>query len=166
VLQVTGNTSTKSWFIVLNSLVAEAYKVTCTSQSAYRPSKRRNCASSNGREYIKLHPTLLNSIQLCIIILPPNLRYHNQYLDFGTRTFDGTKISPILHLHSSIYSIALMHEVARLVALRPYVFEAYAQKLVKMTGEVGRVPILQKEMHLATSQEGRLVNVLTQLPRY
>lgn len=147
-LQATKSNSTKAWYIVLNSLVAEAY--TCSSQKTNRLSNKSEFTLFDDTEYNRsfsnVFATLFNSIQLCLIVLPPSLRFYGQYLDFGTRTYDRSIIPSVLHLQSSIYNISMMPEIARLIALRTYVFEAYVQKVGK---------VAEKETHETQEEKSR-----------
>ncbi|KIX08690.1 uncharacterized protein Z518_03347 [Rhinocladiella mackenziei CBS 650.93] len=139
-LQATGSESAKAWYIIVNSLVIEAYLLARrTGQKAHHPSESKGAApkseTEHGTSSRNQCSTLLNSIQLCLLVMPRSWRFHGQNLDFGTQTHDTSMIPSILHRQSSIFHISILTEVARLLALRPYVFEMYVQRLTKITGK-------------------------------
>ncbi|KAJ9633596.1 hypothetical protein H2204_006802 [Knufia peltigerae] len=145
-LHATSSKSMRAWYIVLASLNPHAHDFAYPSESMLRPSiSKRNIASSKEPEMSReaSRSILFHAIQLCIMLLPANLKFYGQSLDFGTRTFGrgSNRSSSIiisnsnstsletLHIQSYIYQLAMMPEIARLLALRPYVFEAYARKM-------------------------------------
>ncbi|KEF60672.1 uncharacterized protein A1O9_02233 [Exophiala aquamarina CBS 119918] len=123
-LHATGNKSPRAWFIVIASLNAEANELAYPQEKIHRRSRERVLAIADRRQ------ALFNAIQLSLILLPQELRFHGQHLDFGTHTMGLERIPSVLHLHSSIYLIALLPETSKIIALRPYVFEAYLRKLL------------------------------------
>ncbi len=135
-LHATGNKSDRAWYIVMASLNPEAHDLAYPSERIYRASGLGKVVFDNkdgepSKEWIC--SILFNAIQLCTILLPPELKFHGQYLEFGTRTFGKGTDSASLHSQSSIYLLAMMPEIARLLALRPYVVEAFARKFLDTT---------------------------------
>lgn len=146
-LHVTGSESMRAWYIVLASLNPDAHDLAYPSERMLRPSRSKTKIRSKKETEASREATrsiLFHAIQLCVILLPAKLKFYGQSLDFGTRTFgrgggsssssiiisNSNSTSPdVLHLQSYIYQLAVMPEIARLLALRPYVFEAYARKM-------------------------------------
>ncbi|OQV05611.1 Fungal specific transcription factor domain-containing protein [Cladophialophora immunda] len=133
-LHATGSKSARAWYIVLASLNPEAHDLAYPSE-AIRYVSRREVTSKKKVDTSRESAcsTIFRAIQLCVILLPLELKFYGQYLDFGTRTFGRRAPSSTLHSQSSIYLLAMMPEIARLLALRPYVFDAYARKLLNVT---------------------------------
>lgn len=124
-LQATGSKSARAWYIVIASLNAIAHDI------AYSQKVDPRHAKVDVRVVTDHWPALFNALQLSLILLPQELQFHGQYLDFGTHTMGLAPSTTITHLHSAIYEIALMPETSKVISLRPYVFEAYMRKLLR-----------------------------------
>ena len=141
-LQKSGNESPKAWFIVLNSLMAEAHILSCRGNSA-RSFQDLSVDMLGGEEHPKdsstFLETLLNAIQLCAMSVPTRWKYRGQFLDFDALPHHAqNQDRSTIHEHSSIYEIALMQEVARLMTLKNSVFEGGARRLLRVVEDVGR----------------------------
>lgn len=124
-LQATGSKSARAWYIVIASLNAVAHDIAYSRKNAPRHAKE------HVRVVADHWPALFNALQLSLILLPQELQFHGQYLDFGTRTMGLPQNAAITHLHSAIYEIALMPETSKVISLRPYVFDAYMRKMLR-----------------------------------
>lgn len=123
-LHATGNKSPRAWFIVIASLNAEANELAYPLEKIHRRFGERALAHADRRK------ALFNAIQLSLILLPQGMRFHGQHLDFGTQTMGLERNPSVLHIQSSIYLIAMLPETSKIIALRPYVFEAYKRQLL------------------------------------
>ncbi|KAK5046901.1 hypothetical protein LTR84_007255 [Exophiala bonariae] len=130
-LQATGSKSTRAWYIVIASLNAVAHDI------VYSRNHARRLAREQVRVIAHQWPELFNIIQLSMIVLPEELQFHGQHLDFGTQTMGLPPVAATLHRHSAIYEIALMPEVSKVIALRPYVFDIYMRKLLQRAQGTG-----------------------------
>lgn len=124
-LKATGSRSGRAWYIVIASFNAVAYDI------VYSRSHSRRLARGQVSEIAHRWPTLFNTLQLSSILLPQELRFHGQCLDFGTQTMGLPPNAGVFQRHSDIFEIALMPEVLKMVILRPYVFDAYMRTLLK-----------------------------------
>lgn len=120
-LRDSGNLSPKAWYIVINSLMKDAQKIS-SPHGIRRQSQRsatmeeHDTADSAGEK----PEGLANAVQCFVLALPAHLRFRNQYLSFDAR-FPGQWDS--LHqLHCSIYDIHVMTQLSRLMIHRYGVF--------------------------------------------
>lgn len=157
-LQKSGNESPKAWFIILNSLMAEAY------ESSFRRKKlvKKDCNNGRSTDSETNHDTvfietLLNAIQACALSVPAQWRYRGQFLSFEGLPNERETTGSTIHRDSSIYDIALMQEVAKLMTLKNYVFEGGAKQLLKTVEDSshdGAIPTSRP----ATYQKNQLVH--------
>lgn len=117
-LRDSGNLSPKAWFIVINSLMKDAQKISSphgvrTQSHGAMPTQGEGSASQ------KLE-SIANAVQCFILALPSHLRFRNQYLGFDARV--PGRWGSLRQLHSSIYNIHLMTQLARLMIHRYAVF--------------------------------------------
>jgi len=112
-LQQCGNQSPKAWYIVINCLMQEARQLSSPRGVRPPPSRSNKGNRDSVKETREKLATLLNSIHCFVLALPSHLRYRNQYLDFAERKLGQT--IPIRRLHSSIYSIYMMTQLATLM---------------------------------------------------
>lgn len=125
-LQATGSKSTRAWYIVIaSSLNVVSHEI------AYSQKYTRHFSKGQIRLITDRWPVLYNTIQLSMIFLPQELSFHGQYLSFGTQNMGLSLDSSERQRHSAIYEIALMPEVSKIMALRPYVFDAYIRSLLE-----------------------------------
>ncbi|KAK5245355.1 hypothetical protein LTS06_009224 [Exophiala xenobiotica] len=137
-LRDCGNQSPKAWFIVVNSLMKEAQRITSprgipdlsTPDEVRRPSrvtKNRNFTMdtkrSQAREKLE---TLSNSVRCFVLALPPRLRFRGQYLGFDAR--EPGQMASLRQLHCSIYNIYVMTQLAQLMIHRYDVFGSHGRK--------------------------------------
>lgn len=133
-LHECGNQSPKAWFLVINSLMKEAQTISSPrripNRSPCRQRRPRRNGSQVGLESTaslsddanqKLE-TLANSVQCFTLVLPENLRYRNQYLNFEART--PGQVSSTRQDHCSIYNIYVMVQLAQLMIHRYDVFRS------------------------------------------
>lgn len=142
VLQETKNESARAWYVVLNSLVAQSYILgrSGTQRAFSRRDPKRQTSitdSTNSRHQCLI---LLNSIQLYSLLLPSRFRFCGQRLDFNGQNTNPTKAA--LPQHGLIYQLAILMEVSRLLALRPFVFDTYVQSLTRtFSGRQDQCPL-------------------------
>jgi hypothetical protein len=140
-LAATGNQSLKAWFIIINSYMKDAQKITspigvdrgpttAIHDRATQATARRNDASreahrkvSSNKESLNRLRTIQNALQCAAIALPQASRYRHQYLSFGTRERD--RPSAILRRlqHSSIYCIHTMTQLTKLMIYKYQIFQ-------------------------------------------
>lgn len=132
-LEATGNQSSKAWFIVINSLMKDAQKVTSptgvnnaafsnTQRTANSNDFRRRVEGPGGKEALTRLSMIHNALQCTVMALPKSLKYQNQYLNFGCRDTESARAASQRLLHSSIYSINMMIELAKLMIYKYYIF--------------------------------------------
>ncbi|KAK2685466.1 hypothetical protein QWA68_015694 [Fusarium oxysporum] len=131
-LQKTGNESPKAWVIVMQSFIAEAHVFACQGDTT---TNHGSVVTLGGENYPGEHnmflDTVFNSIQLCSIIMPSKWKYRRQLLHFDTLPGKpGT--GSLIHTHSSVYELALMQEVAKLITLKTHLFQNKARRLEQM----------------------------------
>ncbi|KIX96008.1 uncharacterized protein Z520_08263 [Fonsecaea multimorphosa CBS 102226] len=129
-LQETGTESARAWYLVLISLLVEA-------NSIHRACGRKATVSEVDPDTTTSvrnnRTTLLNCIQLYLLVVPSTLKFHGQILDFGAQKSDSNLTASQIYWQSSIYNVAILAEVGRLLALRPFIFEGYMQRLLGTT---------------------------------
>ncbi|KIW44695.1 uncharacterized protein PV06_03148 [Exophiala oligosperma] len=138
-LQASGNESAKAWFIVLNSLMAEGHAF--SSQTGNWSGAVSKAPTLGGEQYPNDNRAylerLMNAIQLSAISIPSKYKYRGQYLDFDTlRHGQGERTSTIC-AQGSIYELALMQEVAKLMTLKHTIFESGIVTLLRKAQEIG-----------------------------
>ena len=123
-LQKCGNESPKAWYIVINSLMQEArhlssprgVRSSSASYATHSPLINRKSQDGTGdiaTETRQKLATLLNSVHCFVLALPSRLQYRGQYLDFATQ--NSVETLSTRQLHSSIYSIYMMTQLASLM---------------------------------------------------
>lgn len=135
-LEATGNKSPKAWFLVVNSLMKEAQKITspigvdkdlpstshfCSSpfhMSADHSGQRPMSCKESLNRLLMIH----NTLQCTLMALPRPSRYRNQYLSFGTRELDPQSARTTRLRHSDIYSIHAMAQLTKLMISKYYLF--------------------------------------------
>lgn len=110
-----GNQSPKAWFIVINSLMKEAQRI---SSPRGIPSGSRSDHVDDARHRLEI---IANAVRCFQLALPGHLKYNNQYLTFDARVPGQTTSSR--QMHCSIYNIHLMTQLARLMIHRYDVFK-------------------------------------------
>jgi hypothetical protein len=128
-LQQCGNQSPKAWYIVINCLMQEARQLSSPRGVRPPPSRSNKGNRDSVKRLAKKLATLLNSIHCFVLALPSHLRYQNQYLDFAERKPSQT--IPIRRLHSSIYSIYMMTQLATLMIHQYDAFVGPARVLIQ-----------------------------------
>lgn len=139
-LEATRNQSPKAWFIVVNSLMKDAQKITSpigvsgasvvtgrngAARGSVSAKDSKNDANHKATTYkasLNRLRIIQNALQCSVMALPNSLKYRNQYLSFGTREMDHElKISRRLQ-HSSIYSIHVMVQLTKLMIYKYHIF--------------------------------------------
>ncbi|GAD93501.1 hypothetical protein PVAR5_2112 [Paecilomyces variotii No. 5] len=113
-LQDSGNQSPKAWYIVINSLMKDAQRI--SSPRGIPNGNSSSCRRSgvdNARHRLE---TIANAVQCFRLALPSHLRYNNQYLGFDARI--PGQYSSKRQEHCSIYNIYMMIQLARLMIYR------------------------------------------------
>lgn len=128
-LQECGNRSPKAWFIVINSLMKDAQRISCprgvpnlNSQGFSRAphgSLQKSAQELQKDDLDKLE-VLSYSVRCFGMAVPPYLQYRRQFLDFG-RGEPGQVTSP-RQLHCGIYNIYVMYHLAQLMIHRYEIF--------------------------------------------
>lgn len=113
----SGNQSPKAWFIVINSLMKEAQRISSPRgiPNGNRPSSDRMDEAHQRLEVIA------NAVHCFQLALPSHLKYQQQYLGFEARTHG--QVSSARQTHCSIYNIYMMTQLARLMIYRYDVFK-------------------------------------------
>ncbi|RTE75812.1 hypothetical protein BHE90_009742 [Fusarium euwallaceae] len=136
-LHETGNNSPKAWFIVINSLMKDGQIISCPRGVPSTRGIDPRQPHGSEREDIRRHhhddieesrqklETLANAVHCFIRVLPDNLHYRHQYLSFHARSPGQTE--SYRQLHSSIYNIYVMTQLARLMIYRYDVFGSQTQ---------------------------------------
>lgn len=138
-LKASGNQSPKAWFIVINSLMKDAQKISSPTgvdkASNLIPSrgsgsphdiadKRRKVEARNSKEDVNRLSTIRNCLHCAVMALPQGLKYQYQYLSFGSKDVDHETITSRRLLHSSIYSVHIMTQLTKLMTYKFYIFRA------------------------------------------
>lgn len=114
-LESCGNQSPKAWFIVINSLMKEAQRI---SSPRGIPSRSRSDHIQDARHRLEI---IANAVRCFQLAVPRHLRYNHQYLTFDARVPGQTTSSR--QMHCSIYNINVMTQLARLMIYRYDVFK-------------------------------------------
>jgi hypothetical protein len=131
ILSARGNKSGKAWYLVMCSLLREAYDLAYNHYMTDLLLEKRNGddQTARAREVEIRYSILLNALHLTQLLLPSGLKFQYQRLDFtnspSTRFLDTISI----HDQQSIFQLAVLPCVARLVASRPFVLRCYAKRL-------------------------------------
>lgn len=133
-LQDSGNQSPKAWYIVINSLVKDAQRIS-SPRGVPRPSVNNdylappadNCSGQqedviDARQRLE---AIANAVQCFRLAVPNHLKYHNQYLGFNPRV-PGQHVS-MRQKHCSIYNIYMMTQLAKLMIYRYDVFNGHSK---------------------------------------
>lgn len=137
-LHVSGNQSPKAWFIVINSLMKDAQRIssprgippsthpsdTLASKSSRRRDSGHHDVIDEARQMLE---TISNAVHCFELGLPAQLRYRNQYLGFEDRK-PGELIGP-KHLDCSIHNIYVMTQLAKLMIHRHEIFGGHTRFL-------------------------------------
>jgi hypothetical protein len=119
-LQDSGNQSPKAWFLVINSFMKVAQRIS--------DSQRLSAMNSAGHQKSSHHTTgwveesrlklekLGNAVRCFSLALPAHLRYHDQYLAFGAPV--QGQLESQRQQHCSLYNIFVMTQLARLMIHR------------------------------------------------
>jgi len=136
-LEASGNQSPKAWFIVINSLMKEAQKIsspigidralslkpqlTARNTNSNHEGRRRPDAGPTKDAINRLY-TVHNSLRCAVMALPRGLKYESQFLGFGAGDMirDGTSSRRLQY--SSVYSIHLMTQLTKLMIYKYYIF--------------------------------------------
>lgn len=111
------NESPKAWFIVINSLMKEAQRI-----SSPRGIPNGNGPSSDRMDEARQRlEVIANAVHCFQLALPSQLKYKQQHLGFDARVHG--EISSLRQLHCSIYNIYIMTQLARLMTYRYDVFK-------------------------------------------
>ena len=111
------NQSPKAWFIVINSLMKEAQRI----------SSPRGIPNGSGQSWDRIDEArqrlevIANAVHCFQLALPSQLKYKQQHLGFDARVHG--EISSLRQLHCSIYNIYMMTQLARLMIYRYDVFK-------------------------------------------
>ncbi|KAL2784707.1 hypothetical protein BJX66DRAFT_348133 [Aspergillus keveii] len=115
-LDASGNESPKAWFIVINSLMKEAQRI-----SSPRGVPGRRPQSDTVDEARQRLEIIANAVRCFQLALPSHLKYKNQCLGFDARVLG--EITSKRQAHCSIYNIHVMTQLARLMIYRYDVFK-------------------------------------------
>ncbi|RJE20073.1 hypothetical protein PHISCL_07592 [Aspergillus sclerotialis] len=132
-LQRSGNESPKAWFIVINSLMKDAQRISnprgvpsVSRLSGTQPTSsidsRNSCRWDRPIAARQRLEVITNAVQCFRLALPKHLKYNNQYLGFDARI--PGQYTSLRQEHSSIYNIYMMTQLARLMIHR---YDAFGQ---------------------------------------
>jgi hypothetical protein len=133
-LEKTGNQSPKAWYIIINSLMKDAQLLSSPMAHETTPTGEEDRETFN--QLMAMH----NVLHCTTEMLPYNLRYENQFLNFSPKDVDAAEAPSRRARDAAIYSIHLMIQLARMMTYKFYVFRMRL-----------RWPQLQRE--LATMKE-------------
>lgn len=128
-LQASGNRSPKAWFIVINSLMKDAQRIS-SPRGVPSLSPANESQPDRMNEARKRLETIANAVKCFGMALPSHLRYHNQYLGFDAR--GPGQYTSLRQTHCSIYSIYMMTQLARLMIYRYDVFKGHSRVALSM----------------------------------
>lgn len=127
-LQGSGNQSPKAWFMVVNSLMKDAQKISDprgvrsdsdfmerAGTASQTPIDERLSPVEDARQRLEM---LANAVKCFTLALPQHLRYRNQYLSFDPPHSAQTETRH--QLHCGIYNIFVMTQLAQLMIYRHY----------------------------------------------
>lgn len=121
-LQRSGNESPKAWFIVINSLMKDAQRISSPRGVPSASTDYSNdCRPDSMNAARRRLEVIENAVQCYRLALPSHLKYHNQYLGFEPRAPGQNKRQD----HCSIYNIYMMTQLARLMIHR---FDAFGER--------------------------------------
>lgn len=129
--------SPKAWFIVINSLMKDAQNISSPMSIDKPPTpdpptvqdsekgvttgaKRDQCRKKT--DAIKRLSTVLNSLYCTVMALPKELKYHGQYLDFGSSNIHNPGAIAQRLADSYVYGIYMMTQLTKLMVLKYHVF--------------------------------------------
>lgn len=111
------NQSPKAWFIVINSLMKEAQRI---SSPRGIPNGNGPCSGRMDEAHQQLE-VIANAVHCFQLALPRHLKYQQQHLGFEVRA--PGEVSSSRQTHCSIYNIYMMTQLARLMIYRYDVFK-------------------------------------------
>ncbi|KAK5532103.1 hypothetical protein LTR23_009695 [Exophiala sp. CCFEE 6169] len=136
-LRGSGNKSHKAWFLVVNSLVKDAQNVSqgaevdmnktseqsrhskyCSPAQIQLEQARRAREARDGYNKVS---ALHNVLQCIVEMMPAELRYLNQFLNFSPRDSESPATTTRL-LHQEIYSMHMVVQYARLMIYKFFIF--------------------------------------------
>ncbi|KAJ0420815.1 fungal-specific transcription factor domain-containing protein [Aspergillus carlsbadensis] len=116
VLERSGNESAKAWFIVINSLMKEAQRI---SSPRGVPGRRpQSDTVDEARQHLEV---IANAVRCFQLALPCHLKYMQQPLGFDARK--PGEVTSKRQAHCSLYNIYVMTHLARLMICRYDVFK-------------------------------------------
>lgn len=135
VLKNSGNQSPKAWYIVINSLMKDAQRISSprgvpglslanNRQSSHSADSRDNCHLHGIDARCRLE-TIANAVECFRLALPDHLKYHNQYLGFDARV--RGQYTSRRQEHCSLYNIFMMTQLARLMIHR---YDAFSSQFM------------------------------------
>ncbi|KIV98124.1 hypothetical protein PV10_01804 [Exophiala mesophila] len=155
-LEACGNQSPKAWFLIINSLMKEAQKITspmgldtsfvpdlhvsatatATASDTAKPQDRHGHSyghrtPSRARESLNQLRIIRNALQCTVMALPPQVKYRYQYLSFGMREIDRQSVITRRLQHSAIYSIHTMVQLTKLMIYKYHLFNQSGDQLLK-----------------------------------
>lgn len=138
VLEAAGNRSPKAWFLVINSLMKDAQRITSPVGVDKKPASqvfRGTCdadqvnggrdggrKASPGKESFNRLRMIRNALHCTYMVLPKAHRYRHQFLRFGTREMDRQRAIIERLQHSHIYSIHAMAQLTKLMIYKYCLF--------------------------------------------
>lgn len=146
----SGNQSPKAWFIVINSLMKEAQRI-----SSPRGIPNGNGPSSDRMDEARQRlEVIANAVHCFQLALPNHLKYQQQHLGFDARVHG--EVSSLRQTHCSIYNIYMMTQLARLMIYRYDVFKGrFRVALPTRESDINHV---NSDMHAKGKTERLAVN--------
>ena len=146
-LAATNNRSPKAWFIVLNSLMKDAQKISspvsidhgASSNPAHDNMSSRSPMAELGsskshkpQDSINRLNTILNALHCTLLALPKELKYTGQHLDFKPH-YQLCPEERGRNLKSTeIYSIYIMAQLTKLMAIKYHIFRAGWERTIPL----------------------------------
>ncbi|KAI1626528.1 fungal-specific transcription factor domain-containing protein, partial [Exophiala viscosa] len=118
-LKGSGNKSHKAWFLVVNSIVKDASNDCNPAQMQLEQARRAREAREGYNKISALH----NVLQCIVEMMPAELRYQNQFLNFSPRDSESPATTTRL-LHQEIYSMHMAVQYAKLMIYKYFIFQS------------------------------------------
>lgn len=142
-LQLTGNQSPRAWFIVINSIMKDAQTISSPmgvdKGAGFDSLDAKSAAlyfaaiqTERVEETRKRLTTYYNAVRYFSMALPASLKYRGQSLSFDSSSSAQGQagIKMLRELHTAIYSIHLMTQLAFLMTLKYHLFKLAANDCI------------------------------------
>lgn len=128
--------SPKAWFIVINSLMKDAQRISSPMNIDTPPASDHSVEALNNKTTptsqqernkkttaaINRLSTVLNSLYCTVMALPQHLKYHGQYLDFGDGEMKHQGGTTQRQARSHVFGIYMMTQLTKMMVFKYHVF--------------------------------------------